>query len=714
MRTLRTGLIVIVVLALALPAAATLVNRYSFIPSADPEDPNVIDSVGGKDGIPGGTAAQTDGNLVLDGSSWVQLPGDVLSNYTSATVETWFTLSASSGWTRIFDFGDTSGNDGGFYWFYTPSGNGSRLVISTGGFPGWSAGEELVQGTASALPLATPIHLVCVYDAVAGQMRIYQDGVLLNSAPVTMQLTGVHRAFAYIGKAVYPNDPLLSGSFQEFRIYNTPLNLIAVILSSQMGPDSFSECVLDAMTPTNNAIDIAVSAPLSWTPTAAVTVDHYEVFVTTDPNLLDPNSMPVPPLTPVYSGTNTSTVASGLPYLKDHAWRVDTVAADQTRYVGPMYRFKTAPAGPVFTTQPTFSAVFPGNAAVLTAVCQTTSELLAPIRWFKKGTPDVEITAADPDVTIAETTAGQFTTATLTIANAEKADAGNYYATGVNSGGTGTSASAAVIIKQLLAYYPFEANADDASGNALHGTPATLGAAPNNVLPSYAAGKVGQAVSLTHAYANYIDLPDGFADFRPGLTLSLWANPSIVGNWANFIQFSNGAPLENIFFSRNGTSQTLNFRTANGATQNTALGGLIAINLNEWQMFTVTLDASGVARLYKNGARYFYYNTNGTVNTPQVTMPMPANVIRVNNYIGKSAWNDAYFNGLMDEVRVYNYALSDDQIAAQYVQDNGGAAFCQTKPAYDFTGDCKVTVADFALFADQWLECGIYPAADCN
>ena len=84
------------------------------------------------------------------------------------------------------------------------------------------------------------------------------------------------------------------------------------------------------------------------------------------------------------------------------------------------------------------------------------------------------------------------------------------------------------------------------------------------------------------------------------------------------------------------------------------------------------------------------------------------------NYIGKSAWNDAYFNGLMDEVRVYNYALSDDQIAAQYVQDNGGAAFCQTKPAYDFTGDCKVTVADFALFADQWLECGIYPAADCN
>ncbi len=247
----------------------------------------------------------------------------------------------------------------------------------------------------------------------------------------------------------------------------------------------------------------------------------------------------------------------------------------------------------------------------------------------------------------------------------------------------------------------------------MHGTGTPLATAPHKILPSYSAGKVGQAVNLSNTYLNYIDLPDGFSDFRPGLTITLWANPSAAGNWANFIQFSTGAPSDNIFFSRNGTSQTLWFRTANGTAENTGIGGNVAIALNQWQMFTVTLDTSGDARLYKNGVRYFYYNNNGTINTPQVTMPLPNAITRINNYIGKSAWPDAYFTGQMDEIRVYNYALSDDEIAARYFLDSGVAA-CQNKPTYDFTGDCKVTIADFALFATQWLNCGLYPAEECN
>jgi hypothetical protein len=39
----------------------------------------------------------------------------------------------------------------------------------------------------------------------------------------------------------------------------------------------------------------------------------------------------------------------------------------------------------------------------------------------------------------------------------------------------------------------------------------------------------------------------------------------------------------------------------------------------------------------------------------------------VNVWLGKSQWNDPYFNGQFDEFRIYNGALSDQQIAASYV-----------------------------------------------
>lgn len=93
-------------------------------------------------------------------------------------------------------------------------------------------------------------------------------------------------------------------------------------------------------------------------------------------------------------------------------------------------------------------------------------------------------------------------------------------------------------------------------------------------------------------------------------------------------------------------------------------------------------------------------------------MPIPNVITRANNAIGKSAWPDAYFTGQMDGVRVYNYALTEDEIAAQYIADAG--PLCRNKPAYDITGDCKVTLDDFALFAAQWLQCGLEPSSACN
>jgi hypothetical protein len=80
-----------------------------------------------------------------------------------------------------------------------------------------------------------------------------------------------------------------------------------------------------------------------------------------------------------------------------------------------------------------------------------------------------------------------------------------------------------------------------------------------------------------------------------------------------------------------------------------------AISLNEWQMFTVTVDSSGNVRLFKNGQLI------------QTGTAKPSSIIRTRNYIGRSNWSaDAYYAGRLDEIRIYNYNLDDAAVSALY------------------------------------------------
>ncbi|MBN2511859.1 MAG: hypothetical protein JXB18_02865, partial [Sedimentisphaerales bacterium] len=60
------------------------------------------------------------------------------------------------------------------------------------------------------------------------------------------------------------------------------------------------------------------------------------------------------------------------------------------------------------------------------------------------------------------------------------------------------------------------------------------------------------------------------------------------------------------------------------------------------------------------------------------------------------------FTGWVDEVRVFNYALSPSAVADLYVSLAGGSV-CAEIPTYDFTEDCVVNLEDFAIFAAAWM-----------
>ena len=75
------------------------------------------------------------------------------------------------------------------------------------------------------------------------------------------------------------------------------------------------------------------------------------------------------------------------------------------------------------------------------------------------------------------------------------------------------------------------------------------------------------------------------------------------------------------------------------------------------------------------------------------------------------------FAGAMDNVKVFSYPKTTFEIAELYSEVSGLGACINTTlytAAYDFNGNCKIDIGDFAMLAANWLACGRYPAESCG
>jgi hypothetical protein len=72
-----------------------------------------------------------------------------------------------------------------------------------------------------------------------------------------------------------------------------------------------------------------------------------------------------------------------------------------------------------------------------------------------------------------------------------------------------------------------------------------------------------------------------------------------------------------------------------------------------------------------------------------------------------SGWYGGY-DGLIDDFRIYDYALSQPEIAHAATNGTGIFDLPLMLPA-DLNNDDRIDMADFALFADNWLETGLWP-----
>ena len=194
----------------------------------------------------------------------------------------------------------------------------------------------------------------------------------------------------------------------------------------------------------------------------------------------------------------------------------------------------------------------------------------------------------------------------------------------------------------LAARHAFDGNANDTSGNANH--PIVL-----NGSPTYVAGRYGSAMDL-NGTSQYVMLPAGLFASVTNFTIAVWVNWDGGGAWQRIFDFGNDT-TQNMFLTPSSGSGTLRFAiTTNGAGAEQILQTL-PLPIGQWQHVAITRNGN-TTKLYTNGV----VAVSASITTP------PANLNPALNYLGKSQYPDPLFNGRLDELFIYNYALSDTEI----------------------------------------------------
>ncbi|WP_341882713.1 LamG-like jellyroll fold domain-containing protein [Synechococcus sp. UW140] len=197
--------------------------------------------------------------------------------------------------------------------------------------------------------------------------------------------------------------------------------------------------------------------------------------------------------------------------------------------------------------------------------------------------------------------------------------------------------------------YMVFANQNDANNKAN-----PLGGTGISTVSITTAAQSGQNFLSLNGNNQYATLPQ--QSLGGPLTIESWVKLNSYSNWARIIDFGNGAGNQNILLGQLASTGRLVFHVYDGSGNRIVdLEPLTQIPLNEWTHVAATIDPQKNVKLYMNGA------VIGTT----VASSLPTTMQRTNNYVGRSNWggDNAYLNGSIDELRIYNTARSADTIS---------------------------------------------------
>jgi chitodextrinase len=214
----------------------------------------------------------------------------------------------------------------------------------------------------------------------------------------------------------------------------------------------------------------------------------------------------------------------------------------------------------------------------------------------------------------------------------------------------------------------------DASGN---GNTGTIGTATWTT-----SGKYGNALSFNGTSARVTVNDSNSLDLTTGMTLEAWLFPTAVGGWRDVIYKG----TDDIYYLMGSSDNST--PAIGGTFSPIALRGTSSLPLNAWTHLAGTYDGTTM-RLYVNGVQVSSRAQTGPIQTSTAVLTM-----------GGDALYGQYFAGRIDEVRIYNRALSAAEIQSD-MSSALGAGPPDTQPP-STPGNLVATAIGFSQVHLSW------------
>jgi len=227
----------------------------------------------------------------------------------------------------------------------------------------------------------------------------------------------------------------------------------------------------------------------------------------------------------------------------------------------------------------------------------------------------------------------------------------------------------------LVAWYEFEGDASDSGPYSHHGVA--------NGSPSYTGGKIGQAINL-----------DGLDDYvetsKTASQLSIGGGAAKTTTAWVYTRAFNGGGIWDLGGHADGENWSLRTLDTDNLWRAQLHGGDFDFDVtypskNKWVHFALVYDGTAAGneyRLYADGD--LIGSETRALNTTEGTTFQ----------IGR--WGSEFFDGLVDDVRIYNVVLTDVEILGLALRT-------------DLYRDQKIDFKDFAELAAWWLDEQLWP-----
>jgi hypothetical protein len=167
-------------------------------------------------------------------------------------------------------------------------------------------------------------------------------------------------------------------------------------------------------------------------------------------------------------------------------------------------------------------------------------------------------------------------------------------------------------------------------------------------------GRHGNALQLDGT-TGYVSMPVGVAGAISAFTIAAWVRPDTDTIWQRLFDFGVD-PTSYMFLTTSGPARTLHYAITLGSIPSEQiLDGKAKLPIGAWSHVAVVFDGLSVE---------FY--VDGAMDTRSDNFSLrPKDLgLTQNNWIGRSQFQaDAFLKGTVDDFRIYDQALTADEVA---------------------------------------------------